>query len=71
MGVVYAAQDATLGREVAVKVMRADTVRAGAAARFLREARAAAAIPNDYVVPVYAVGEENWNPYLVMPLLAA
>lgn len=70
MGVVYSAHDPTLGREVAVKVMRADAVRTGSTSRFLREARAAAAIQNDHVVSVYAVGEENGGPCIVMPLLA-
>src|SRR5262249_52911050 len=38
-------------------------------ARFLREARAAAAIDHENVVPIYHVGEEGGVPFIVMPLL--
>ena len=70
MGRVYEAEDVALGRKVALKVMRPDA--AGdpdARERFLREARAAAAIEHDHVVTVHRVGEEHGIPFLVMPLL--
>jgi WD40 repeat protein/serine/threonine protein kinase len=70
MGVVYAAEDPQLQRVVALKVM------SGALAadranreRFLREARATAAIQDDHIVPIYHVGEDSGSAYLVMPLL--
>jgi hypothetical protein len=76
MGVVYEARDERLARKVALKVMRADlAAHADARERFLREARAAAALDHENVVPVYQVGEcagpaGRPQPFLVMPLLA-
>jgi serine/threonine protein kinase/WD40 repeat protein len=70
MGAVYQADDEYLGRSVALKVMRpwmADDERARR--RFLREARAAAALAHDHIVPIYHVGEERGTPYIAMPLL--
>lgn len=70
MGAVYLATDTHLGRQVAVKTMRSDVAAdPQVRERFLREARAAAAIDNEHVVPVYAVGDAGGGPYLVMPLL--
>ena len=37
--------------------------------RFLREARAAAALEHDHVVAIYQVGEDRGVPFLAMPLL--
>jgi WD40 repeat protein len=70
MGVVYQAEDLRLQRPVALKVMR-PTLAASQSARqrFLREARAAAAIEHDHIVPIYEVGEDRGLPYLAMPLL--
>jgi serine/threonine protein kinase len=70
MGVVYRGEDPQLQRHVALKVMR-PLVAASPASRqrFLREARAAAALHHDHVVPIYHVGEERGVPFLVMPLL--
>jgi serine/threonine protein kinase len=71
MGFVFRAADPVLGREVALKVMRPEVAaRPEARERFLREARAMAALHHDHVVPVYQVGEVNGVPYLTMPLLA-
>jgi hypothetical protein len=71
MGRVLHAVDPGLGREVAVKVMRADLARDEAARRrFLREARAVAALQHDHVVAVHQVGEDQGVPFFVMPLLA-
>jgi hypothetical protein len=70
MGVVLEAHDEELRRRVAVKVMAAHLLkRPDAKARFLREARAAAAIDHENVVPIYHVGEDGGVPYIVMPLL--
>jgi WD40 repeat protein len=70
MGAVFEAVEAPLGRRVALKVMtpRLASVET-ARARFLREARAAAALENDHIVPIYRVGEDNGISYLTMPLL--
>jgi eukaryotic-like serine/threonine-protein kinase len=70
MGAAYLATDTQLGRQVAVKTMRPDVAaEPHTRERFLREARAAAAIEHENVVPVYAVGDADGSPYLVMPLL--
>jgi WD40 repeat protein len=67
MGIVLKAFDRKLHRVVAIKVL-AQYLAAGATARtrFVREARAAAAIRNDHVIDIHAVEEENGLPYLVM-----
>jgi serine/threonine protein kinase len=70
MGSVYEAIDRQLGRAVALKVMRARVADFKTAReRFVREARAAAALEHDHIVPIYQVGEHNGIPYLTMPLL--
>jgi len=70
MGYVFEAEDEKLPRRVAVKVLKPDRVRkADATARFLREARAVAAIEHENVVPLLHVGEEAGMPYIIMPLL--
>jgi serine/threonine-protein kinase len=67
MGVVFRAHDETLNRVVAVKLLSAAPANnAPARQRFLREARAAAAVRDEHVISVYAVDEVNGTPYLVM-----
>jgi hypothetical protein len=71
MGVVFEAEDAGLGRRVALKVMNANiAVHNVSRERFLREARAAATVRHDNVVTVHQVGEQDGVPFFVMPLLA-
>jgi serine/threonine protein kinase len=71
MGAVFRAEDPTLNRHVAVKVMLPQFAGdRSARARFFREARSAATLQHDNVVPIYHVGEDRDIPYLVMPLLA-
>lgn len=69
MGIVYRARDATLDREVAVKVIRPSALGAQAKERFIREARACSRINHPNIVTVYAAGEENGTPYIAMELL--
>ena len=70
MGRVFAATDPALGRPVAVKVMRPElAAKPDARQRFLREARAAAAVSHDHVVRIYQVGEDDGVPFLAMELL--
>ncbi len=70
MGVVFRAQDAQLHREIALKTLRPElAVTPANLARFLREARATAALQHDHIVTIYHVGEERGVPFLVMPLL--
>ncbi len=57
-GVVFLADDPLLHRPVALKLPRPDAVAdPGLRARFLREARAAAALDHPGIVPVYEAGE--------------
>lgn len=70
VGLVYAAEDTELLRPVAVKILRPE--HAGnpiSRQRFLDEARAAASIVNDHIVPIYRVGEDAALPYIAMPRL--
>jgi serine/threonine protein kinase len=70
MGAVFQGEDPRLGRLVALKVMLPAVARKpGMTDRFLREARAAAALDHDHVVPVYEVNEANGVPYIAMPFL--
>lgn len=69
-GIVLLAQDEKLHRLVAIKVMRPElTTTSPARKRFLREARAAAAVRHDNIVTLYAV-EETPLPFLVMEYVA-
>ena len=70
MGVVFQGHDPILLRAVAIKAMLPSVAaRPANRERFLREARTAAAIENDFIVPIYQVGEERGIAYLVMRLL--
>jgi serine/threonine protein kinase len=67
MGTVYRATQTTMGRTVAVKVLRADLLKdPSVVKRFLREARAAAPLNHPNIVTVHLVGEEEGIPYIVM-----
>jgi hypothetical protein len=70
MGIVYAASDRSLGRDVAVKVLRDELAAdARAAERFEREARLAAAFSHPNVVTVHDFGVTAGRGFLVMELL--
>lgn len=74
MGVVWRAVDEVLGREVAVKELRAYTDAdgpelAGLRLRMQREARAAARIRHPGVIAVHDVAEVDGRPLIVMELV--
>lgn len=70
MGAVLHGYDPQLNRSVAIKIMRERTLESPAShARFLREARAVAALRNDHIMPVYQIGEDEGRTFVVMPLL--
>ena len=70
MGIVYRARDEKLGREVALKVLPADVVaRTDRRDRFLREARAAAAVVHPAIATVFEVGADGDVPYIAMELI--
>jgi WD40 repeat protein len=70
MGVVYEAQQLSLGRHVAIKVLPShallDPRQLG---RFQREARSAAKLHHTNIVPVFGVGEQDGLHYYVMQFI--
>jgi hypothetical protein len=71
MGVVFEAFDEKLRRVVAIKALAPQLATSGTARqRFIREARAAAAVAHDHVIDIHAVEEDAPVPYLVMQLVA-
>ena len=70
MGTVWEAEDETLGRPVAVKVL-SESLAAGerAVRRFEREAQAAARLSGPYIAAVYDFGRSEGRPYIVMELV--
>ncbi len=72
MGTTYLARDTVLDRPVALKVINAAaTIRSGARARFLREAKAAAALrhPNVAGIFQYGVREADGQPFYAMEFI--
>jgi serine/threonine-protein kinase len=66
-GSVVKAFDSALNRYVAIKILSPTYSHHGPARRrFEREARAAAAVSHEHVVPIYAVDEFRGSPYFVM-----
>jgi serine/threonine protein kinase len=69
-GIVLKAFDESLHRVVAIKVLSpAYAAIAAARKRFIREARANAAVKNEHIVAIYEVQAEAQPPYLVMELI--
>src|SRR5437763_8863296 len=67
MGVVYEAEQVSLGRHVALKMLPQHALQdARQKRRFEREARAAARLHHTNIVPVFGVGEQDGVPYYVM-----
>jgi formylglycine-generating enzyme required for sulfatase activity len=70
MGVVFRAHDPALDRLVALKAMLPGMAAVPTARdRFLREARAAAALKHPHVVTIFQVGEDRVTPFLAMEFL--
>lgn len=66
MGVVFKAFDSALDRNVAIKMLLPHLAASGGARqRFSREGRAAAAVIDDHVLPIYRVDQWQGIPYLV------
>lgn len=70
MGEVYRAYDEKLRRKVALKVLHRDLKVPDAAARLVREARAAAALQHPNAVAIFDLGEVDGQAYLVMELVS-
>jgi WD40 repeat protein/serine/threonine protein kinase len=70
MGVVYEAEQISLGRHVALKVLpRQVLADSRTKRRFEREARAAAKLHHTNIVPVFGIGEHDGLPYYVMQFI--
>lgn len=70
MGIVYRAQEKSLGRRVALKIMpqhamKDPTLRK----RFLREARSAARLHHTSIVPVFEMGEQSGRQFYAMQFI--
>src|SRR5262245_60242008 len=70
MGVVYEAEQLSLGRHVALKVLpRQVLADARPRRRFEREAKAAGRLHHTNIVPIFGVGEHEGLPYYVMQFI--
>ena len=68
--VVYRARDASLGREVAVKILREPVgANPGLRERFHREAKVLATLSHPGIVSIFDVGEWEGRPYLILELV--
>ena len=66
MGKVYRAEDTKLQRDVALKILPVQTNSNENRARFLREARSAAALDHPNICAIHEVGEQNGISYIAM-----
>lgn len=69
MATVYLAHDRKHGREVAIKVLRADVAESLGRERFLREIQLAARLTHPHILPLHDSGEADGVLYFVMPVM--
>src|SRR6266576_2972523 len=70
MGEVFLAEDLTLDRRVAIKILPAKSIEnAQARRRLFREARAAATLDHPNICTIHEVNEESESPFIVMQFI--
>jgi serine/threonine-protein kinase len=69
MGTVYRGRDASLERDVAIKVMSVGVTDPDARKRFLREGKAVGRLQHPNIVTIYELGEHEGNPFMALELL--
>ena len=67
MGEVYLAEDTELDRKVALKILPADlALKRERMARFVREAKAAAALNHPNIAHIYEIGDQDGLYFIAM-----
>src|SRR5947208_10347085 len=70
MGQVYLAEDAKLGRKVAIKILPADvSSNQERMRRFVQEAKAAAALNHPNIAHIYEIGESEGTHFIAMEFI--
>ena len=69
MSRVFVAREATMGREIVIKVLPPETSGTVSAERFKREIQVAARLQHPHIVPLLSAGESDGLPFYTMPFV--